>query len=1297
MMRRPLTEWMHRAGRWAALAALIALLPAMGGAEETPTSSGPVALLDTPVLRAPLMSRPPTIDGKMDEKEWEDASALSGFWYDRFAAKFFFLAPHQTQLQVYAAYDKDNLYIAYSSPVYPQNSWFKAMGRFPDVTHHPQYGLIWDDHIEFELRPYHDNIKGFRMGLLKWFVNAIGTISDQYYSQAEGEGLRYTSKMKTASTVTGERWTLEMAIPLESLRYKGYDGVDGQGQTIVELPPPDGTAYRVWFTRSIGGNGAFFNAFDAHGWNTTKTKLILDSQAPSFQVNELGPILDDIIDVELTVKNHNVRSETVRVGFFVESAMGTIYSSYEDDECPDGLLELVPGEVRKLRLKKRFPGISLNGNALWFDVRSAGRPAKPLFLTRLIRFHSMDGGVYWINDEIEQSFREKRINVIETMRPPRREFEFRYTYSHYQNRLAGIVDLGIYGASDEAKSAQEALLTVMEAEGAEAVVAELTQPVKGDFVTFLTDLPKDLKPGKYRASLLLFDRNKRIVGESNPEPFTRVADGTYKWVKNQVGLNDVVWEPFTPIAVSDGGKAFETLNHRFTLDPSGLPAQIYIKPDVREVPLEFRGDVTKMTDAQLLAIGRGPQLRAPLRLEAIVGGKRVSAEVVAPAKLVRTWKSELEYQSKVRIGPVLADLTVQYDCDGAMHVKMDYAANGSLDGWELVGDFAGGYDLAGSAMNGGGMAGVDRTECTLYPGQGVVWDSGAMERAALFYSHFVPWLFVGSGDHGFTWIADSDEHWLIDEDGSTMTLERDAKNQVTWRAKFANHTQAANRKGTIEFLLLTHPSKPRPAGARRMAWFFQGDEWAGTYDTERWKNNEEDWTKALNPNATVRQEAGPWERAYILRWTIGAVAGYMNNSFTGDLTGESQQIAKSSTRNWIVQGEEKQVEVETWGAILDYSRAGEDLMVWGIGHIVAATGQDGWWWDENWPTYRTGNVASGEAHFRDPAKVKAKELPWQDHYVTMPMRRTFKRLARVYKQLGLPNRQYFWASSAATCYESFGWDTMLVESAGSDHSSFELDSVVVYPASQFRYNAHRYTGLMGRVVPRTGESFSEYSRPGDDPRLDRQYFGRALVNDIGVRSAGPHGHITQYDEAHRLIDRLIAFGLFDADERTEVLPYYRQENVVYCGDRKSPADAHKEVLNPHADSEARVYVTVFRRPLERDGKKGYKALIVLMNENDDPVRYPLTIAQPERLFGKGGANTLKLASATGDVTLPQGASPQLREALKRWSGSADVVLKDIEDGGHVKRVSTKPGEGETYGNVFVPPHDYRILYAEFLP
>ncbi|MDP6112071.1 MAG: hypothetical protein QGG53_09410, partial [Planctomycetota bacterium] len=58
---------------------LIALLALPLTAEESPTSDGPVSLLDEPIFRIPVLKKLPELDGRFSPEEWEDASALSAF------------------------------------------------------------------------------------------------------------------------------------------------------------------------------------------------------------------------------------------------------------------------------------------------------------------------------------------------------------------------------------------------------------------------------------------------------------------------------------------------------------------------------------------------------------------------------------------------------------------------------------------------------------------------------------------------------------------------------------------------------------------------------------------------------------------------------------------------------------------------------------------------------------------------------------------------------------------------------------------------------------------------------------------------------------------------------------------------------------------------------------------------------------------------------------------------------------------------------------------------------------------
>jgi hypothetical protein len=1243
----------HRAAGLLLSAALAAIAydrssPGIVSAAETPSSYGAPAKVDTPILRVPMMKAPPTIDGVMQKGEWDDSAALSAMWYDFLQADFRYMAPPQTQVEVYAAYDKEHLYYAVTSPVFPLNSWFKARGRFPDVLSHPLYGILWDDKLEMELRPHDDLAEGFKLGLFRWDVNPIASYADWYWSQQTGQDFKWKSNAVIRSQVDRERWVVEFAIPFAALNYGNY----AAGKPPIASPPADGTVLRTWFVRGIGGNGAFFNCFDAHVWNTTKTQLILDSTAPSFQINELGPVMEDTIDLKLSVKNHNTRSETVRIGFFVESAEGPVYSSYDSTEIPDGLVELRPGELKQLRLRQPFPGVSRDGNVLWFDVRSAGQPAKTLFRTRLIRFHSMDGG-----ESQGQTFRARRVDVIETLRPPRKDFEFQCTFSPRTKRLSAVVDRGINGAREEIKGAVEAKLTILKDNEDEDVVAEAKAAFNGNFATFLVDLPKLVEGESYKASLLLFDANKRIVGEEDKPPFTSTKG---PWVGTKIGLEDEVWDPFTPLDYAGStpqAAKIATLKHRFTLDGSGLPAQVEIQPDPRDLPLEQRAAGAAVPPAELVAAGRGPQFRAPMRLEAVVDGKRVKAEVVEAAKPVRQGKSEAEYRSKLKVGPLDAVLDVRYDCDGAMHARVAYTGSKSkIDSLELVADVDGLVDLCLSETGNGAMTGADRWECSLPSGPGVLWDS-RVTGMELFYNKFIPWFWFGSGDRGWTWYCDSDAGWLLDREGASMRLERDEKGGTIWRVLFVNHPTEVDGSRTIDFTVLTHPAKPKPAKFRLDAWHHcNGPGMFTGYQQEALDLSDEYLTAKWRAAASAPAD---WPDAKRAEWRKD----------------DAPHHRYGRHRNALPDNPTPEMDVE-W----------EEKATYFMERHIRVGRRVGWWMDEYFPVAfgRSDNLAAGTARFRDPAEIKGDELPWHSGFVTAPMRNHYKRLARVSRANNVPQRQHTWSNNAATLLESTIWSSLLVEECGAANRAYEIDTLTQYPNSLYRTMAKNWTGLVTTMC-----ADATFCYAGDDKRLDRQRLGLGLLHDFGVIPNGPHGTFQHKEQGVRLLRELEKFGLFD-DAAVEKLPFWRNEAIVAVGAGAAPgakpAATAGDDAAARANGTAAVRVTAYRKALP--GGKGYGVLFVVLNETLADAEVPLVVRDPKRL---GGAGSLTSAAVLGRIEAPQGFADWWKDLVGRDGGA--IVLRDIESGDVVER-SAAAG-GETYGPIHVPAHDYRVFYGEF--
>ena len=1268
-----------------------------------PTSFGEARNVDTPILRVPFLTKPPEIDGVMSPGEWDDASALSAFWYDADFGVFEFMAPPQTQLELYAGYDKDNVYFCFTSPIYPVDSWLKARGRFPDTLMHPLYGMLWDDHTELELRPVEDLTRGFNLGLLRWDVNPIGTITDWYWTTDGGSDYRWSSEAIIRTVADGKRWVIEYAIPLKSLRYGHYAANGEDGQPLVSIPPKDGSAFRVWFARGIGGNGPLFNAFDAHGWNTTKMKLVFDSKSPVFQVNDVGPLMDGILDMRVTVKNHNTRSETVRLGFHIENSEGSIYSAYQSKEIPDGLLELRPGETRKLRLRRQLPTMSTDGNVLWFDVRSAGQPAKPLFLTRLIKFHTMEGGM-----ARNKTFRERRIDSIAKLRPERVPyFDLRVDVSPYTRRLAAVVDRGIVGVEEEMKNAVEARLIMVRTSGEEEEdIHEISAPFVGDFATFLFDATNIVVGEAYEVTVLAFDENMKILGEqTETKPFLNLTASSSEnapvkgekfqmfawqgremgvqngpggsggrpaqlympkgdpllrferfqktpWLNNKIGLEDRVWEPFTPIAPDD--KGFDTLKHRFTLDGSGLPAQIDIRPDPRELPLEQRAAGAKVSGDTLQSIGRGPQLRAPLRLEAVIGGKRVTAQVVAPAKAVRTGQSEIEYASTLRIGPLSAELLTRYDCDGSLHATLIYGSDTpvKIERLELVGDIAGTVDLVLSQTTSDTYTGADRGECSLSSKPGVLWDS-TMTQMELFYSRFIPWFWFGSADRGFSWYSSGDEGWMLDKEGSTMLLERNKAGDVTWRVMFVNHPVEVEGRRTLDFSILTHPAKPKPENYRLYAWqYHAGEEWQSMLE---------------NSGDAQFEDRSPLyirgEKSLIGSWH--AASGAPTN-IPYEKAVEWRQDKPPYFRPNMMEGGSFDLP--------ERDRLFEDKGIFYLERLIRIGRWVGWWFDSCTPAAPGLSVAMGGAYFRPVDNVSSNELPWQSNFLTTNVRNLYKRLAKVHAANNVPQRQHTRGNNGARVLESFLWNSVLLRQTGAEIRAYEIDLITTFPNSLYRTMAMNYTGLITTMPPAKPVVAS-----GDNPRFDRQMLGLALLHDFGVTRGGSvKGAIARLagspmeheEQAVRLLGRLTEFGFFE-DTAIEKLPFWRNDAQVRMGDM--PGD------------ESKVRVTVYRRPLA-DGK-GYKAIFVILNESDGDIELPLEIRDPKRILG--GPNTQK-----GRDILARVAVPDVLQAAWPTAGAkaADLpALMDLETGTFIARAGDK---AERYGPVFVPYHDYRILYGE---
>ena len=289
-----------------------------------------------------------------------------------------------------------------------------------------------------------------------------------------------------------------------------------------------------------------------------------------------------------------------------------------------------------------------------------------------------------------------------------------------------------------------------------------------------------------------------------------------------------------PDAIRLEANRVATARHVFTVAPTGLPEQIVIQAEPGELPLELRPPATEApSNEQLARIGRGPQLRAPLRLEVEADGKTVTLSPVEPAKPALK-DQVVACTSRLQGGGVTASLETRYQSDGALDVQLTYEAAAPIESLCLVMDLTGAVDT---------VVMPDTDPKADYPL--VAWDCRAEAGGTLWGNAALPeksqqqvesanatpsppinrgrpgvptMLFWGSGDRGFTWLTDGPAGWRIAPSAPTMTLSKDDNGQVTWKAHVVSLPGKPDGRQQLSFTLLTHPAKPASPARRRVAW-----------------------------------------------------------------------------------------------------------------------------------------------------------------------------------------------------------------------------------------------------------------------------------------------------------------------------------------------------------------------------------------------------------------------------------------------------------------------------------------------
>jgi len=141
---------------------------------------------------------------------------------------------------------------------------------------------------------------------------------------------------------------------------------------------------------------------------------------------------------------------------------------------------------------------------------------------------------------------------------------------------------------------------------------------------------------------------------------------TALWLAGTVGLQ---------AEVKLEGRSVETPGHMIELDALGLPAQLQIRAAEADLPLRLRGGDAP-TVAALQALGRGPQLSVPMRIEAVLAGEPAVATAMNAA-LPQVVDGAVVVQSDWQAGALHGTIALRYTNDGAISGRVRTRSGGA--------------------------------------------------------------------------------------------------------------------------------------------------------------------------------------------------------------------------------------------------------------------------------------------------------------------------------------------------------------------------------------------------------------------------------------------------------------------------------------------------------------------------------------------------------------------------------------------------------------------------------------------
>jgi hypothetical protein len=157
-------------------------------------------------LRIARFDTPPGIDARLDEEVWQRAAVLKDFVQTQPGDN----TPPSQPTEILLGYDERALYIGIQAR--EEASKVRATVAKRDE-------VLKDDHVSIYLDTFNDRRRAYLL-----IFNPLGVQQDGIYSEGQEPDYSVDIVMQSKGQITDKGYTIEVAIPLKSLRYEAGEG-----------------------------------------------------------------------------------------------------------------------------------------------------------------------------------------------------------------------------------------------------------------------------------------------------------------------------------------------------------------------------------------------------------------------------------------------------------------------------------------------------------------------------------------------------------------------------------------------------------------------------------------------------------------------------------------------------------------------------------------------------------------------------------------------------------------------------------------------------------------------------------------------------------------------------------------------------------------------------------------------------------------------------------------------------------------------------------------------------------------